>query len=207
MWSHRHSLTTDEQASCNLIMHKVDWKDSTPERRLAIMNLIEKYPHIPHPAGDDTAEHPRPQCLRPAWNASSKTRKAWREGCPPDQFQYQEQGIPSTPRLKRIVARLPTSSPPDVRETQQIPALTPSIPQTVTPTTSSHVYPVPSPPPMSSNRATTELNKLLSELEEARNRFHRLLPQTVDAQAEMERCETKVKQFYMANGPGVVSNQ
>ncbi|EXA30207.1 hypothetical protein FOVG_18375 [Fusarium oxysporum f. sp. pisi HDV247] len=60
---------------------------------------------------------------------------------------------------------------------------------------------------MSSNRATTELNKLLSELEEARNRFHGLLPQTVDAQAEMERCETKVKQFYMANGPGVVSNQ
>jgi uncharacterized coiled-coil DUF342 family protein len=60
---------------------------------------------------------------------------------------------------------------------------------------------------MSSNRATTELNKLLSELEEARNRFDRLLPQVVNAQAEMERCETKVKQFYMANGPGVVSNQ
>jgi hypothetical protein len=97
MWSHRHSLTTDEQASCNLIMHKVDWKDSTPERRLAIMNLIEKYPHIPHPAGDDTAEPPsssvppsqRPDIpgmssdvfTQPAWNASSKTRKAWREGC------------------------------------------------------------------------------------------------------------------------------
>ncbi|EGU72844.1 hypothetical protein FOPG_16249 [Fusarium oxysporum f. sp. conglutinans race 2 54008] len=204
-------------------MHKVDWKDSTPERRLAIMNLVEKYPHILHPAGDDTAEPPsslvppsqRPDIpgmssdvfTQPALNASSKTRKAWREGCPPDQFQYQEQGIPSTPRLKRIVARLPTSSPPDVRETQQIPALTSPVPQTVTPTTSSHVYPVLSPPPMSSNRATTELNKLLSELEEARNRFHRLLPQTVDAQAEMERCETKVKQFYMANGPGVVSNQ
>jgi hypothetical protein len=60
---------------------------------------------------------------------------------------------------------------------------------------------------MSSNRATTELNKLLSELEEARNRFDRLLPQVMNAQAEMERCETNVKQFYMANGPGVVSNQ
>ncbi|KAH7233968.1 uncharacterized protein BKA55DRAFT_598152 [Fusarium redolens] len=179
-------------------MHKVDWKDSTPERRLAIMNLVEKYPHIPHPAGDDTAEPPsslvppsqRPDIpgmssdvfTQPAWNASSKTRNAWREGCPPDQFQYQEQGIPSTPRLRRIVAH---GDP--------------------------HYFfsclPVLSPPPMSSNRATTELNKLLSELEEARNRFHRLLPQTVDAQAEMERCETKVKQFYLANGPGAVSNQ
>ncbi|KAG7408830.1 hypothetical protein Forpe1208_v012513 [Fusarium oxysporum f. sp. rapae] len=187
------------------------------------MNLVEKYSRILHPAGDDTAEPPsslvppsqRPDIpgmssdvfTQPVCNASSKTRKAWREGCPPNQFQYQEQEIPSTPRLKRIVTRLPTSSPTDVREMQQILALTSSVPQTVTPTTSSHVYPVLSPPPMSSNRATTELNKLLSELEEARNRFHRLLPQAVDAQVEMERCETKVKQFYMANSPGVVSNQ
>jgi hypothetical protein len=78
-------------------MHKVDWKDSTPERRLAIMNPVEKYPHIPHPAGDGNAEPPsslvplsqRPDIpgmssdvfTQPAWNASSKTRKAWREGC------------------------------------------------------------------------------------------------------------------------------
>ncbi|RKL12535.1 hypothetical protein BFJ72_g15424, partial [Fusarium proliferatum] len=53
---------------------------------------------------------------------------------------------------------------------------------------------------MTSNQATAELNKLLSELEEARNRYNRLLPQTVDAQVDMERCEAKVKEFYVAHG-------
>lgn len=95
---------------------------------------------------------------------------------------------------------LPTCSSPDVHETQQIPTLSLSVPQMATPTTSSHVYPVPSRPPMTSNQATAELNKLLSELEEARNRYNRLLPQTVGAQVDMERSEAKVKEFYVAHG-------
>ncbi|RBA12918.1 hypothetical protein FPRO05_13972 [Fusarium proliferatum] len=148
----------------------LDWNDSTPERRLAITDLVDKSPHMPRPAHDASSETPsssvplsqRPDIpdmssdgfTQPVWNPSSKQRNPWREG----------------------------------------------FPQMATPTTSSHVYPVPSRPPMTSNQATAELNKLLSELEEARNRYNRLLPQTVDAQVDMERCEAKVKEFYVAHG-------
>ncbi|SCV61142.1 uncharacterized protein FFFS_15711 [Fusarium fujikuroi] len=177
-------------------MHQVDWNDSTPERRLAITDLVDKFPHTPRPARDASSETPsssvplsqRPDIpdmssdgfTPPVWNPASKQRNPWREGCPPN--------------------LLPTCSSPDVHETQQIPTLSLSVPQMATPTTSSHVYPVPSRPPMTSNQATAELNKLLSELEEARNRYNRLLPQTVDAQVDMERCEAKVKEFYVAHG-------
>ncbi|KAG4262303.1 hypothetical protein FPRO03_14294 [Fusarium proliferatum] len=151
-------------------MHQVDWNDSTPERRLAITDLVDKFPHTPRPARDASSEtpsssvplSPRPDIpamssdgfTPPVWNPASKQRNPWREG----------------------------------------------FPQMATPTTSSLVYPVPSLPPMTSNQATAELNKLLSELEEARNRYNRLLPQTVDAQVDMERCEAKVKEFYVAHG-------